>query len=220
LIGASRGLGLGLAKAYLEQGWRVIATRRGPAPALEALVPGANGRLRIETLDVTDQGGIAALRENCAGETLDLLFVSAGASNSKGQKAGDVSTDAFISDMLTNALAPIRLLETFAALVPASGTIAVMSSVLGSVSGNTSGGYEVYRASKAALNTLVRSFAARHPQAAVVILHPGWVRTDMGGPQAATSVEESVAGMTRVIATHAGKPGCNYVDYQGHRIAW
>jgi NAD(P)-dependent dehydrogenase (short-subunit alcohol dehydrogenase family) len=95
-----------------------------------------------------------------------------------------------------------------------------MSSILGSVSGNTSGDNDVYRASKAALNSLLRSFSARNRERSVVILHPGWVRTDMGGPNAAIGIEESVTGMVEVIASRAGKPGCVYLDYQGKRIDW
>jgi NAD(P)-dependent dehydrogenase (short-subunit alcohol dehydrogenase family) len=220
IIGGSRGLGLGLVQAYLAQGWRVIATRRGAAPGLEALVPSSGGQLVIESLDVTDEAGIAGLRQRLGHEALDLLFVSAGISSSKGQIAGDVSADAFVLEMVTNALAPVRIVEAFAPLVPATGAIAVMSSILGSVSGNTDGGYEVYRASKAALNTLLRSFAARNRERSVVVLHPGWVRTDMGGPEATLGIEESVTGMVETIAGRAGKPGCVYLDYQGKRIEW
>lgn len=220
IIGASRGLGLGLAKGYLDQGWRVIATRRGPAPGLDALMESAGGRLAIETLDVTDQAALAALRERLANETLDLLFVSAGVSFSKSQKAADVPADVFAKEMLTNALSPLRMIESLAPLVPETGAIALMSSVLGSVSANTAGGYDIYRASKAALNTMVRSFAARNPRRATILLHPGWVRTDMGGAQAAIGIEASVAGMIGVIASRLGQPGCVYLDYQGKRIEW
>jgi len=207
IIGASRGLGLGLVTAYLAQGWRVIATRRGAATALEALSATAGDRLVIETLDVTDEAGIAALRQRLAGETLDLLFVSAGVAHSKSATAANVATEAFALEMVTNALAPLRIIEAFASLVPASGVIVAMSSALGSVSGNTSGGTEVYRASKAALNSLLRSFSARNRDRALVALHPGWVRTDMGGANAAIDIDQSVAGMVEVIASRAGKPG-------------
>jgi NAD(P)-dependent dehydrogenase (short-subunit alcohol dehydrogenase family) len=220
VVGASRGLGLGLVRAYLAQGWRVIATRRGATKELEALSTAAGGRLVIETLDVTDEAGIAALRQRLESETLDLLFVSAGVSNAKTAKAADVSTEAFASEMVTNALGPLRIIEAFASLVPASGVIAAMSSILGSVSGNTGGGNDVYRASKAALNSLLRSFSARNREHSLVVLHPGWVRTDMGGPNAAIDIDQSVAGMAEVIASRAGKPGCVYLDYRGKPIDW
>ncbi|MDR3462191.1 MAG: SDR family NAD(P)-dependent oxidoreductase [Beijerinckiaceae bacterium] len=220
IIGASRGLGLGLVTAYLAQGWRVIATRRGGATALEALSATAGDRLVIETLDVTDEAGIAALRERLAGETLDLLFVSAGVSTCKSATSADVAAEAFALEMATNALAPLRIIETFASLVAPSGVIVALSSALGSVSGNTSGGTEVYRASKAALNSLLRSFSARNRDRSLVALHPGWVRTDMGGSNAAIDIEQSVAGMVEVIAGRAGKPGCVYLDYRGKPIDW
>jgi NAD(P)-dependent dehydrogenase (short-subunit alcohol dehydrogenase family) len=220
IVGGSRGLGLGLVRAYLAQGWRVIATRRGAAAGLEALAAASGGRLVIETLDVTDEAGIAGLRGRLGHETLDLLFVSAGVLSSKTQVARDIATEVFVTEMVTNALSPLRIVEAFASLVPATGCIAVMSSILGSVGGNTSGGYELYRASKAALNMLLRSFYARNRERSIVVLHPGWVRTDMGGPEAALDIEESVAGMADVIAKRAGKVGCVYLDYQGKQIEW
>ena len=100
------------------------------------------------------------------------------------------------------------------------GAIVAMTSVLGSVAGNTSGGYEVYRASKAALNTLLRSYAARHGDRAVIAMHPGWVQTDMGGPGAPVTVDQSARGMVDVIAARSGQPGCVFLDYQGNTIGW
>jgi NAD(P)-dependent dehydrogenase (short-subunit alcohol dehydrogenase family) len=220
IVGASRGLGLGLVEAYLHRGWHVVATRRGPAPALEALGRESDGRLRIETLDVTYPDAIAALRQRLSAETLDLLLVVAGVSHSKGKAAAEVSTELFVADIVTNALAPMRIIEAFADRVAGGGVIAALSSILGSVASNTGGGYEVYRASKAALNTLLRSYAARARGRAIVALHPGWVRTDMGGSGADIDVAESVAGMVAVLDGRVDKPGCVYLDYRGRTIPW
>jgi NAD(P)-dependent dehydrogenase (short-subunit alcohol dehydrogenase family) len=220
IVGASRGLGLGLVEAYLDRGWHVIATARSAAPALDALRRETGDRLRVETLDVDDPSTITALSQRLAAETLDLLLVVAGVSNSKGKKAAEISTDLFVADMVTNALAPIRVIEAFADRVPADGVIAAMSSILGSVANNTTGGYEVYRASKAALNTLLRSFSAREKGRSVVALHPGWVRTDMGGSGADIDVGESVAGMVAVLDGRVGKAGCVYLDYRGKTLPW
>ena len=220
IIGASRGLGLGLVQAYLAKGWHVVATRRGPSAALDALAADTGDRLSLETLDVTDADSLAALREKLAGRTLDLLFASAGIALDPSQKIEAVTVDDFTKMMLTNTLAPMRVIDAFADLVPASGAIAAMTSVLGSVGANTSGGYEAYRASKAALNTLLRSYATRDQTHAILALHPGWVKTDMGGANAAIDVEESVEGMIAVIAAHAGEPGCVFLDYQGKTIVW
>jgi NAD(P)-dependent dehydrogenase (short-subunit alcohol dehydrogenase family) len=124
--------------------------------------------------------------------------------------------------MVTNALSPMRVVEAFADLVRPSGTIAVMSSVLGSVGGNTDGGMEVYRASKASLNTLMRSFAARRKgdSRTLLCVHPGWVRTSMGGSEAPLDVETSTRGIADVIAKHQGKPGLAFLDYKGETVAW
>lgn len=221
IIGASRGIGLGLAQAYLAEGWRVIATRRCESTGgLAALRRASGDRLVIEDLDVTDDAGIVALRRRLAHEKLDLLLVSAGTIDAAGHPVGRVPTEEFNRLMTTNALGPLRIIEVFADSVREDGVIAAMSSVLGSVAGNTTGGYEVYRASKAALNTLLRSFAARKPERTVLALHPGWVRTDMGGAEAAIDVAESVKGLICVVAAQAGRPGCRYLDYAGETIPW
>ncbi len=216
IIGASRGLGLGLAREYLDRGWRVIATSRGPSD-LDAL---ACDRLQIEPLDVTREDQTARLSERLRGRSLDLLFVNAGVNNSRTETMAEVSTDEFVRVMVTNTLAPLRLLDAFADTVGHAGVLAVMSSGLGSVGNNTSGGYEVYRASKAALNIAVRSFAARHPNATVLTFAPGWVRTDMGGDDASLDVGTSVRGLADVIASRAGRPGHAYLDYKGAAVPW
>ncbi len=221
VIGASRGLGLGLVREYLERGWRVVATSRGNHDdELKSLASTAGDRLRIERLDVTDANDIAALKRAVGSDPLDLLFVSAGVSNDTSQQAAFVAPDEFTRVMLTNALAPLKIIEVFGGNVGARGAICAMTSVLGSVGSNTSGGYEVYRASKAALNTMLRSYAARNKQRSVIAMHPGWVRTDMGGPHAIVEVEESARGIAEVIEERLGEPGCVFIDYRGETIAW
>ena len=187
LFGASRGLGLAIAEEYLKLGWHVVATaRHGSGTALHDLVDKADGRLDIEIVDITDPAQVAALRERLGSDRFDLLFVNAGVTNDDRETIADVSTEEFVRVMVTNALSPMRVVETFKDLVPPTGAIAIMSSGQGSVGNNETGGHEVYRASKAALNTLMRSFAARHRDdpRTLLLLAPGWVRTDMGGPQA------------------------------------
>jgi NAD(P)-dependent dehydrogenase (short-subunit alcohol dehydrogenase family) len=223
IIGASRGLGFGMAEKYLKQGWRVVGTvRANTLTRLHDLTEQAGGKLEIETVDIVERDQITALRERLAARSFDLLFVNAGVANDPEATIEAVSTEAFVRDMVTNALSPMRVIGALEGLVPPTGTIGVMSSGLGSVADNEYGGMEVYRASKAALNTLMRSFAARHADdpRTLLLIAPGWVRTDMGGPNADLSVEESIANVVDTISRQSGKPGLHYLDYRGQAIRW
>jgi NAD(P)-dependent dehydrogenase (short-subunit alcohol dehydrogenase family) len=223
LIGASRGLGLALAEEYLRRGWHVVATERSGAPSkLHDLRRGAEERLEIETVDVTYPDQVAALRARLAARKFDMLFVNAGVKNDDRETIADVSTDEFVRVMVTNALSPMRVVETLQDLVLPAGTIGIMSSGQGSVANNEKGGYEVYRGSKAALNTFMRSFAARHAddRRALLLMAPGWVRTDMGGPHAGLSVADSIPNLANTMDAQAGKAGLQYLDYLGRRIPW
>jgi NAD(P)-dependent dehydrogenase (short-subunit alcohol dehydrogenase family) len=185
VVGVSRGLGLALAREWLSLGWTVTATVRGKErTGLHESAEASSGRLIIEQLEMTDHGAVRSLRERLAGQQLDLLFVNAGVANGAEDRVDKVSTDEFIRIMVTNALSPMRIVEELGELVRPKGTIAVMSSSLGSVSLNERGGWEVYRASKAALNTLMRSYAARHVNdtRSLALVDPGWVRTGNGRP--------------------------------------
>jgi NAD(P)-dependent dehydrogenase (short-subunit alcohol dehydrogenase family) len=151
------------------------------------------------------------------------LFVNAGTSHERWETVADVSTATFERVMVTNALSPVRFVERFRDVVAPSGTIAVMSSGQGSITNNTRvTGWEIYRASKAALNQLMRSVAARHSDdpRTLLLLAPGWVRTDMGGPEAALSVQESTTGLADVLASQAGAGGLQFLDHQGRPVPW
>lgn len=223
IIGASRGLGLALAAEYLKRGWRVIATVRGTGhTALHDLGRLADTRLEIEVVDINRRDDVASLHSRLRDRRIDLLFVNAGIAIDPDASVGEVSTEDFISVMVTNALSPMRVIESLHALVPPGGTMVAMSSDLGSVSDNIDGGWEVYRASKAALNTLMRSFAARHlgDPRSLLLMAPGWVRTDMGGPEADLSIEESIPRVVDTVSAQAGIAGLQYLDYRGRTVPW
>ena len=223
IIGASRGLGYALAAEYLARGWQVTATVRGTGrTALHDLASSAAGRLVVETVDITVPEQVAALRERLAQAAFDLLFVNAGVTNGPEETVADVTTDTFVRLMVTNALSPMRVVETLQDLVVPDGTIAVMSSGQGSVANNDRGGFEIYRASKSALNQLMRSFAARHAgdPRTLLLMAPGWVQTDLGGPAARLTIGQSIPGVVDTVEAQAGQGGLQYLDYQGQTVRW
>jgi NAD(P)-dependent dehydrogenase (short-subunit alcohol dehydrogenase family) len=223
IIGASRGLGYALAAEYLSRGWQVTATVRGARPAgLNDLARSPAGRLTVETVDITVPEQVAALRDRLARNRFDLLFINAGVTNGPEETVADVSTDTFVKLMVTNALSPLRVIEALQDLVTPDGTIAVMSSGQGSVANNEKGGFEIYRASKSALNQLMRSFAARHAgdPRTLVLMAPGWVQTDLGGPAAPLTIGQSIPGVADTIEAQAGHGGLQYLDYRGQTVRW
>jgi NAD(P)-dependent dehydrogenase (short-subunit alcohol dehydrogenase family) len=224
LIAASRGLGLAMAEEFLTKGWNVVGTVRASSARtkLHDLADRYPGRLEIETLDITEQAQVEALRVRLSGRVFDMLFVNAGTTNNPTETIGEVTTDEFVRVMITNALSPMRVIESLQELVAADGLIGAMSSGQGSVTNNTNGMREVYRGSKAALNQFMRSFAARQAttQRAMVLMAPGWVRTDLGGPEARLTIEESVPNLVNVLLNKRGKPGLEYFDYLGRTVPW
>src|ERR1700722_8196558 len=223
LIGASRGLGFALAEEYLKRGWHVVATERlRTTSKLHTLMRTSDGRLEIEKVDIVDPDQVAELRARLRSKMFDMLFVNAGVKNDDRETIADVSTEEFVRVMVTNALSPLRVVETLQDLVLPNGTIGIMSSGQGSITNNENGNHEVYRGSKAALNMFMRSFAARHAEdlRTLLLMAPGWVRTDMGGPQARLSIAESIPNLVNTMEAQSGKPGLQYLDYLGRKVPW
>lgn len=224
LIGASRGLGHAMAVAFSEKGWTVIGTVRGTGRTLlHDLADERGDRVEIEQLDVTDPGQIAALRSRLHERPLDILFVNAGTANAnQADTIGDVATEEFTRVMVTNALGPMRVVEGLQNLVSSDGMIGIMSSGQGSIANNVNGGREIYRGSKSALNQFMRSYAARHAgePRALVLMAPGWIRTELGGPDAPFSLEETVPQIVDTLLAQRGKPGLQYLDREGHAVPW
>ena len=225
IIGTSRGLGLGLTQEFASRGWQVVATARDPhnAPALQQLAAG-NPNITLEAVDLDRPETLIALKARLADRTFDVLFINAGIMGPKDQSVDHVTGDEIAQLMMTNAIMPVRLARLFAPqLRSATGVIAFMTSILGSVAEDKTGGMDLYRASKAALNSLTRSFVATElgdRGLTVLSLHPGWVKTDMGGEAAPLDVATSVAGLTTVVEQHAGAKVHAFLDYQGHEISW
>ena len=217
IIGASRGLGLGLAGELVRRGWRTAGTQRTPSPDLASL-----GVTVISDVDVTSPAQIQALVEQLGNQKFDLIFLNAGIMAGRGVPVGQIADEDIARVLFTNAIAPIRAADALIGLAGSGATIAFMTSILGSIGNNLDGRMELYRASKAALNSLTRSFAARHAAAGFTLLslHPGVVRTSMGGPGAPLDIPTSVRGLADVLERRAGTKTHVFVDYQDREIPW
>ncbi|WP_122414923.1 SDR family oxidoreductase [Pseudomonas viridiflava] len=220
IIGAARGLGLGLVQRLTEQGWKVTATVRDPQNAdnLKAIEG-----VRIEAVDIDDTASLEVLVQKLKGEVFDVLFVNAGIMGPKHQSAAQATAAELGQLFLTNAIAPIRLAQRFVDHIrPETGVLAFMSSVLGSVACPEGETMTLYKASKAALNSMTNSFVVQlpEPRPTVLSLHPGWVKTDMGGENAAIDVQTSTTGLVEQLNAYAGKGGHHFINYKGETIAW
>ena len=196
IAGASRGLGHAMAEQFLLHGWQVIGTVRdlSQTTPLHHLARTYPGRVRIEALDICDNDGIAALRETLSDNILDMLFVNAGTTNrDPTQTIGEIATEELIHVMLTNALAPMRVIESLQDVVLPQGLIGVMSSGQGSLSNNTGG---------------------------LVVMAPGWIRTALGGENAPLTIAETIPSLVNVLLEKQNRPGLEYLDYRGCRVPW
>ena len=221
IIGASRGLGLGLSLELLKRGWQVTATVRSATggTGLEEY----HERVTMDTLEINSLSSVDAFLHRMAGKSFDLVLINAATGGPEGKTAENISSEDMTYLFMTNAVSPVRLAAKLLPMVkPGTGILAFMSSILGSVESNTSGIAPLYSASKAALNSLTRSFVAGlgEQNITVLSLHPGWVRTDMGGPNADIDVETSVTGLADVLTAQAGTGGHKFLDYTGKTLPW
>jgi len=220
IIGASRGLGLGLVKRLTELGWEVTATVRDPHHSDE--LKAVRG-VHIQTLDMDEQSSLEVLTHNLKGQVYDVLFVNAGIMGAKHDNPTDATAGELGQLFLTNAVAPIRLAKRFVNQIrPNTGIIAFMSSVLGSVTMPDAPDMALYKASKAALNSMTNSFFTQlgDNKPTVLSMHPGWVRTAMGGEGADIDVDTSVRGLVEQLERFAGEGGHHFVNYKGETIPW
>ena len=225
VVGANRGIGLAVVKEMLNRGWSVIATARQPdtAKELNALAAANPGKLEIQTLDMMKPAQLDVLAKAMAGRTLDAVLVNAGVAGPAHRSASEATEAEVGALMFVNAVAPIRLARALAGSMRAkTGVLAFTSSILGSVSLNTSAYHELYCASKAALNSLTRGLWSEVKGRGITLLtlHPGWVRTDMGGSSAPVGVEDSAQGLVTVIERERGKHHHAFLDFRGQELAW
>ena len=219
IIGASRGLGLGLASEFAAQGWAVTATVRSAAQ--EAPLQGLG--VRVEQLEMTDPDSLEQLAGRLSGQQFDVIFVNAGVAGPSHHSTAQASAEEMGQLFLTNAVAPLRVAERLLPnLAAGHGLIVFMSSILGSIEAGAGLGMPLYGASKAALNHLVQCFVRTqdNPHLGVMLMHPGWVRTDMGGADAPLDIDSSCKGMVQQVSAAVGQAGLRYQDFEGNPLPW
>ncbi len=226
ITGANRGLGLEFSRQYAQAGWQVIAACRNPNQA-EALSELARQYplIKIEALDVADLSQIDALAAKLSDHKIDVLLNNAGVYGDKsGHGFGQLDYQSWANTLAINVLAPVKLAEAFLPNLQRADQplIVALSCLMGSISDNTSGGSILYRSSKAGLNAALKSLSIdlRPSAVGVLILHPGWVRTDMGGPNGLIDVEESVSGMRTVIDHFKLTETGRFFKYDGVALPW
>ncbi len=227
ITGTNRGIGLEFVRQYAEDGWHVVACCRQPAKAenLNRLTTQYPGHIRVYALDVADHQQIAQLAKSLASETIDLLINNAGVyPPSDDGGFGRIDYAAWIQAMQINTMAPLKMAEAFVTQISNSSlkTIATITSKMGSIADNQRGGSYIYRSSKAAVNMVARSLAIDLKPRGItsIVLHPGWVKTDMGGRDALISTEQSVTGMRRVLSRVTLADTGKFFAYDGQSIPW
>ena len=226
ITGANRGLGLEFTRQYLKEGWTVIAACRNPGAArgLQDLEAGSKGALTVVELDVTDGASVKRAAGRLQGRAIDVLLNGAGIYGQGGQKLGSLDYEDWRQVLEVNLLGPARVCEAFLDGLERSDRrlIVTITSGMGSLADNTSGGSILYRTSKAAVNMLMRASALDLKPRGItcIVVNPGWVKTDMGGPNAKLSPEESIQAMRRLIAKLGPEDSGKFYNYDGREYPW
>lgn len=225
ITGANRGLGLEFTRQYASFGWQVVACCRDPDNAVELGQLAASSELvEMMELDVTRPDHIERLAAALDGRPVDILLNNAGTYGQSDARFGNTDPQRWLDAFAVNTVGPVKVTEALLGNVLAGRrkVIATISSKMGSIEDNQSGGSYVYRSSKAALNMAMRSAAIdlRPRGAIVVLLHPGWVLTDMGGPNAEITVEESVRNLRRILDGLSERDSGSFFDVDGSVIPW
>ena len=227
ITGANRGIGLEFSRQLAEDGWCVLACSRDleKSDALNKLAAEYPERITLYALDVTNHGQIEKLSQTLANKPIDLLINNAGVFPDINDRSfGQTDYDSWAHAFLVNTMAPLKMAEEFIAQITQSSrkTIVTITSKMGSVADNGRGGSYIYRSSKSAVNMVIKSIAIdlKSNDIISVLLHPGWVRTDMGGPSGLISVEQSVSGMLSVIREVTSADSGKFIAYDGQIIPW
>jgi NAD(P)-dependent dehydrogenase (short-subunit alcohol dehydrogenase family) len=227
ITGANRGIGLEFSRQYAADGWRVLACSRNPGKSddLNKLAAQYPEFIKILTLDVSDHAQIEHLAQELFDESIDLLINNAGIYPKSGVNGlGHIDYAEWMQVFRINCMAPLKMAETFATQLARSEhkIFVAITSKMGSIADNSSGGSYLYRSSKTALNMVVKSLAVDLQSAGItsVVIHPGWVKTDMGGPNALISIEQSVSGMRQVISSLLRADSGKFFSYNGQEIPW
>lgn len=224
ITGVNRGIGLQAFQHYADLGWQVIGTCRDPGSAAEARAIAESDNVSLHALEVTDTTAVEALARQLAGTTIDVLLLNAGMMGKASMKLGELDAADFLRVMEVNVVALAMCVQAFSSHVAASerGVIVGMGSFLGSMACNTDGGGYSYRASKAGVHAIMRSvsFDLKDQGVLAIAMHPGWVQTEMGGPNATISTEESVRGMAKVIENLGPEDSGRLLTYSGEELPW
>jgi NAD(P)-dependent dehydrogenase (short-subunit alcohol dehydrogenase family) len=226
LTGANRGLGLEFTRQYLAEGWDVIAACRDPraAEALQRLEGSPSGSLTLLEMDVADSASVRRAAAQLPAPSIDIAINCAGIFGGHAQALGSLDYDEWIQVLEVNLLGPARVSEAFLEHLRRGERrlIVTLTSGMGSLADNTSGGSVLYRTSKAAVNMLMRTAAIdlRPQQISCVLLNPGWVKTDMGGPNARITAHESVSAMRGLIAKLGPEDSGRFYHYTGREYPW
>ena len=226
ITGANRGIGLEFAKQYAADGWNVIATCRNPESAsdLNDLAASSGGAVEVFALDAAMSSSVRLAAEKLAGKSIDLLLNNAGVMGEAKQSFGQVDYTDWAQVLNINTMGPLRVAEAFVEHVAASELklIVTITSAMGSIADNTSGGMIIYRTSKAAVNMAMRSAAVDLAPRGIscVVMHPGWVKTDMGGSNALVQTTDSVAALREQIAKFGSDHSGKFINYDGREFPW
>jgi NAD(P)-dependent dehydrogenase (short-subunit alcohol dehydrogenase family) len=226
ITGANRGLGLEFARQYLADGWQVLASCRDPdsASELQRLAKASSGKLTVVSMDVADAESVHKAATQLDGVAIDLVINSAGIIGVSGQRAGNVDYASWAHVLDVNTMGPLRVLEAFIDHIARSKRklVVTITSGMGSIGDNTSGGSIAYRSSKAAVNMVMRSAAIdlAPRRISCVVVNPGWVKTDMGGPSATLTPQESVTALRRLIETLGLNNSGKFYHYDGNEYPW